>query len=125
MNLSRVRIFGSRVVARQPGRRPTKLDLHCDTGVFVGYGAADANANFIDDSSCTVKLGTHIIFDEAHISVPASKAPLAAEALQRLGYRASEEWTLDPINILDSSSLEATNRICFTPSQNHRHFCNE
>ena len=31
-------------------------------------------------------MGTHALFDEAHFTVPASQAPLAAQALQRLGY---------------------------------------
>jgi len=37
-----------------------------------------------------VKSGTHGIFDEAHMATPAAKAPLAAQALQRLGYHQNE-----------------------------------
>ena len=91
-DLSRLRIFGSRVRARRPGRRPAKLDSHSDSGIFLSFGATDANVYFIDDASGTVKLGTHVIFDEAHMSVPARRAPLAAEALQRLGYYNREQW---------------------------------
>ena len=31
-------------------------------------------------------MGTHALFDEAHFTVQSSNAPLAAQALQRLGY---------------------------------------
>ena len=33
-----------------------------------------------------VKMGVHAIFDEAHYTVPKSQAPMAAQALQCLGY---------------------------------------
>ena len=36
--------------------------------------------------------GTHVMFDEAHMTVPAAQAPLAAQALQRLGYYTRESW---------------------------------
>jgi deoxyuridine 5'-triphosphate nucleotidohydrolase len=39
-----------------------------------------------------VKLGTHVIFVEAQMSVPARKAPLSAEALQRVRYYNWEQW---------------------------------
>ena len=37
-------------------------------------------------------MGTHVLFDEAHMTVPANKAPLVAQALQRLRYYAREQW---------------------------------
>ena len=37
-------------------------------------------------------MGTHVLIDEAHMSVPANKAPLAAQSLQRLSYYAREQW---------------------------------
>ena len=33
-----------------------------------------------------------MIFDEAHMTVPAGRAPLAAQALQRLDYHLHESW---------------------------------
>jgi deoxyuridine 5'-triphosphate nucleotidohydrolase len=96
-DLSRLRIFGSRVTARKTGIRPAKLDMHCDTGIFLCFSATDANAYFIDDATGLVKLGTHLIFDEAHMSVPARKAPLAAQALQRVGYYNREQWIDDAV----------------------------
>lgn len=41
---------------------------------------------YIDDSTRKVKVGSFIDFDEAHMPVPSQLAPLAAQALQRLGY---------------------------------------
>ena len=91
-NLSRLRIFGSRIRAKKTGHRSAKLDMHTESGIFLGFGATSSNGYFIDDASGQVKLGTHLIFDEAHYSVPARKAPLSAEALQRLGYYNREQW---------------------------------
>ena len=91
-DLSNLRIFGSRVYARKPGLRPAKLDHNTCRGIFLSHTATTGNVNFIDDDSGLMKMGTHVLFDEAHMTVPASKAPLAAQALQRLGYYSREQW---------------------------------
>ena len=39
-----------------------------------------------------VKIGQHVVFDEAHMTTPAGYAPLAAKALQCLGYYVHESW---------------------------------
>ena len=91
-NLSRLRIFGSRVYAKKSGDRPAKLDHHAAEGIFLCFSATDSNIYFIDDNTGKVKVGQHVVFDEAHMTVPAGHAPLAAEALQRLGYYVNEKW---------------------------------
>jgi deoxyuridine 5'-triphosphate nucleotidohydrolase len=91
-DLSRLRIFGSRVYARMPGMRKAKLDSNTYKGYFLGYTATDKNVYYIDSDSGKIKIGTHVIFDEAHMSEPASKVPLAAQTLQRLGYSAREHY---------------------------------
>ena len=80
-NLRRMRIFGSRLQARKPGLRHAKLDHHNDSGIFLSFTATVSYVRFLDDATCLIKTCTHVIFDEAHLSVPARKAPLAAEAL--------------------------------------------
>ena len=52
----------------------------------------DANVYFIDDETGTIKTGQHVIFDEAYMTVLAGHAPLAAQALQHLGYYVREIW---------------------------------
>jgi deoxyuridine 5'-triphosphate nucleotidohydrolase len=91
-NLSNARIFGSRVYARKPGRSPAKLDNHTSEGTFLCFTATQKNVFYIDDSTGAVKTGQHVMFDEAHMTVPAGRAPLAAQALQRLGYYVKESW---------------------------------
>ena len=97
-DLSRLRIFGSRVFARKTGNRPAKLDNHASEGTFLTFTATDANVYYIDDNTGLVKMGQHVTFDEAHMTVPAGRAPLAAQALQRLGYFVKETWTKQAIN---------------------------
>ena len=45
------------------------------------------NVYYIDDKSKLVKIGCHAIFDEAYYTVPRNKTPMAAQALQCLGYK--------------------------------------
>jgi len=58
----------------------------------------------------TMRVGTghHVIFDEAHMSVPANRAPLAVESLQRLGYYSREAWIDDDIKSEMSSDIRNT-----------------
>ena len=94
-NLDRIKVFGCRTSVKKPGKRDAKLDNHSYTGRFLGFTATPKNINYIDDKSGQLKSGTHSIFDEAHMTTPASKAPLAAQALQRLGYHMNESWIMD------------------------------
>ena len=91
-DLTNLRIFGSRACAKKPGKRPYKLDTHAFNGIFLGYTATSKNVYIKDDKTNKVKIGSHVIFDEAHMSVPTNTAPLAAQALQRLGYHNDESW---------------------------------
>lgn len=91
-NLTRLRVFGSRVCARKTGKRPYKLDNHSYQGVFLGCTATPKNIYVKDDHTRLVKIGTHVVYDEAHMTVPAIRAPLAAQALQRLGYHRNEKY---------------------------------
>ena len=59
---------------------------------FLCFSATDSNIFFIDGDTGKVKVGQHVVFDEAHMTVPAGHAPLAAQALQRLGYYVNESW---------------------------------
>ena len=65
--LSKLRIFGSRVYNRKPGKRPAKLDHHTATGIFLGFAATNKNIKYIDEKPGRVKVGTHAIFDEVYI----------------------------------------------------------
>jgi dUTPase len=90
-DLTNIRVFGSKVTVRIPGQRDGKLTDNTAEGRFLAYtGPTDKNIYFIDDETHKVKDGTHAIFDEAHMTVPYENAPIAAQALQRLGYVASD-----------------------------------
>ena len=60
-DLSNLRIFGSRLYARKPGRRPFKLDHHTSGGYFLGFTATGKNVQYIDEKSGRVKTSTHVI----------------------------------------------------------------
>jgi hypothetical protein len=81
-----LRIFGCPIIVRNPGRHPTKLDMHTSSGIFLGYTATDKNVYCIDCHTGRIKTGTHCIFDEAAMTLPPAMNPPAAKALQQLGY---------------------------------------
>ena len=97
-DLTNLKIFGSRVYSKKPGKRPFKLDRHSDTGIFLGYTATDRNVIYIDIETARIKTATYVIFDEAHFTTEAGKAPIAAQTLQRLGYYVKEDYIDDIIH---------------------------
>ena len=103
-DLTNLRIFGSRIYSKRPGRRPYKLDRHSDTGIFLGYTATNKNILYIDVETGRIKTSTHVIFDEAHYTTNANQAPLAAQTLQRLGYYMKEDY-LDDDKTSDNTKL--------------------
>ena len=62
-DITALRIFGSPVVARLPGRHPAKLDAHTTSGIFLGFTATEKNAYYRDNVSGKIKVATHITFD--------------------------------------------------------------
>ena len=85
-DLTNLRTFGCRIYAKKPGKRPAKLDHHTSNGIFLGYKSTMKNVYYIDEKTSVIKIGVHAIFDEAHFTVPKSKTPMTAQALQCLGY---------------------------------------
>ncbi len=75
-NLQHLRIFGSPIVSRLPGRRPAKLDHHIAEGIFLGYTATSRNVYYRDNNTRKVKIATHVTFDEAGYTLnPAQRNP--------------------------------------------------
>ena len=60
--------------------------------LYLGSTSNEKNVYIKDNTTNKIKIGTHVYFDEAHMSTPASKAPIVAQALQRLGYNQTESW---------------------------------
>jgi len=94
-----LRIWGCLVYSRNRGPRPTKLDYHTSTGLFLGYTATTKNIHFYDLQTKRLKTATHVVFDEANITAPADKRSQASNALIELGYtqEEGEPVTLDTI----------------------------
>ena len=86
IDLSNLGTFECRIHAKNPGKRPAKLDHHTSNGILLGYTGSMKNIYLTDDKSCLVKMGVRAIFEKAHFTVSKSKAPLAAQTLQTLGY---------------------------------------
>jgi hypothetical protein len=67
-------IFGCRVIARNPGKRPAKLDNHASTGIFLGFAATKKNIYYQGINTKWIKTATHITFDESAQLSPAMVA---------------------------------------------------
>ncbi len=91
-DLSRFKVFGSRVCVKQPGTRAGKLDRNDFTGIFLGYCATTQNIQYIDLTSGIVKTNHHADFDEAWYLQPSR--PPAAQLLYDLGLEPND----DPID---------------------------
>ena len=86
-NLSKLRVFESRVCACIPGAsRFPKLDQKNAKRIFLGFAATDNNIYFEHDNSGQILISTHVIIDEAHLNVPSSHTSLGAQSLQSSGY---------------------------------------
>lgn len=85
-DISGLRVFGSPIIARLPGRRPAKLDAHTTRGIFLGFTATDKNIYYRDSTSGKIKIGTHITFDEAGFTLPKQSITPTQRALQDAGH---------------------------------------
>ena len=83
-NLQDLKIFGSRIIAKNPGQRRAKLDDHTSSGIFLHHTATTSINKYIDDKTDREKSTSHIDFDEAHYTT--SSKPLGARALIETGY---------------------------------------
>jgi dUTP pyrophosphatase len=82
-NLTKLRLFGCPLVARKPGRRPAKVDIHAARGIFLGYTATDNNVYYKDDLTKRIKVATHVTFDEAGYTIPENSRSSVQMDLQR------------------------------------------
>jgi hypothetical protein len=82
-DLSHLRIFGSLVTARKPGKSPSKLDRHASRGIFLGFGATTRHIRYWDVQTERIKLSNHHVFDEAHFG--SAHRPPSAQLLFDLG----------------------------------------
>jgi dUTP pyrophosphatase len=81
-NLNKLRVFGSPVVARLPGKRIANLDPNTATGVFLGYTATDSKIYYQDYTTKKIKVATHVSFDEAGYTNHPMKLTLLQQQLQ-------------------------------------------
>eukprot|EP00956_Cyclotella_meneghiniana_P004202 scaffold5163_cov49-Cyclotella_meneghiniana.AAC.3 len=88
-DLSKLKVFGSRVCVKVTGKRNAKLDRHDFNGIFIGYTATDDNIKYIDTSSGVTKSSHHAVFDEAWYLQ--AKRPPMAQLLYDLGMEDESE----------------------------------
>jgi len=82
-NLSMLRVWGCRVVVKNPQIKLAKLDDNTSKGIFLRYTATDKNIVYLDLATNQEKIASHVIFDEANFT-KGSLTP-GAEALKYSG----------------------------------------
>lgn len=83
-DLTRLKLFSSRLCVKQTSHRRAKLGHHDLRGIFLGHAATDQNICYIDLDSGTIKLLHHAVLDEAWYSCTTQRHP-AAQFLYDLG----------------------------------------
>ena len=101
-DLSKLRIFGSRVVCRKPGKRTPKLTKHSYSGIFLRYAKTLKNIVYLDTNTNQIKTSTFARFDEAHFSY--ENKPPGAKILIEMGMREIDKQ--NPIKIPPSEPLQ-------------------
>jgi hypothetical protein len=82
-DLSKLRVFGSNVYIRPPGRRPSKLEPHAIQGRFLGYTSTLKQIYYLENNTNKIKIAAHARFDEGMSSVPLDQLPPFATQLRR------------------------------------------
>jgi len=78
-----LRVWGCRVVVKNPQIKLAKLDDNTSKGIFLRYTATDKNIVYLDLATNQEKIASHVIFDEASFTT-GSLTP-RAEALKHSG----------------------------------------
>ena len=78
-NLQQLKIFGTPIITRKPGKRRVKMDRHCYHGIFLRFAKTMKNIVYYDKQTKRVKTTTYAVFDEAHYSN--AKKPPGAQRL--------------------------------------------
>lgn len=100
-NLKNLKVFGSRVVTKNTGKRAAKLDDHTSSGVFLHHTATIDICKYVDDKTGREKSTSHIDFDEAHYT--SNTKPVGAQMLLGVGY--SNQFHA-PSKHIDQSQLQ-------------------
>jgi len=103
-DIRHLRIFGSPVVSRLPGRRPAKLDSHTSGGIFLGFTSTSKNIYYRDSETKRVKIATHVTFDEAGYTIPDSQLTPIQRTLQRCGHAQDQHCTTSTPEEIPSST---------------------
>ena len=93
-DLSKLRVFGSRVVCRKPGKRRPKISKHSYNGIFLRYAKTMKNIVYLDLKTRQIKTSTFAKFDEEHFSYE-SKPP-GAKILIEMGMKEMDKTELQP-----------------------------
>ena len=84
-DLSHLRVFGSHIVTRKPGKQTPKLTKHSYSGIFLRFAKTMKNIVYLDTKTNKIKTTTYTKFDEAHFSY--GDKPPGAKILMELGMK--------------------------------------
>ena len=65
-NLHHLRVFGSRIIVKNPGQCSGKLNCHISEGSFLHYAGTNRNIHYFDHLTQNKRAARHVKFDETH-----------------------------------------------------------
>ena len=86
-NIKNIKVFGSRVIAKNTGTRRAKLDDNTSRGIFLHHTGTTSISKYLDTTTNREKTSSHLEYDEAHYTT--SHKPIGALALLNQGYHHS------------------------------------
>ena len=101
-DLSKLHIFGSRVVCHKPRKCTPKLSKHSYSGMFLRYAKTLKNIVYLDVKTNQIKTSTFARFDEAHFSY--EHKPPGARILIKMGMKEVDRQ--DAVFITESNALK-------------------
>ena len=83
-NIKDLKVFGSRVIAKNSNNRRAKLDDNTSTDIFLHHTGSTTISKYLDIHTNREKTTSHLDYDEAHYT--AIERPIGATALIHNGY---------------------------------------
>ena len=100
-------MFGSRIIAKNPGSRSAKLDDHTSGGIFLHHTSTTSISKCIDEKTGREKVTSHITFDEADFSC--TRKPLGSTTLINSGIKAKNGDTTHDCAVMEMEQIPDDN----------------
>ena len=107
-NVKDLKVFGSRVIAKNSNNRRAKLDDNTSTGIFLHHTGSTSISKYLDINTNREKTTSHLEYDEAHYT--SIERPIGAMALIHNGYGTKDKnsTSITPTENINDQTHDST-----------------